>query len=161
MNVSVEQLGPCKKLLRVEVPVEKVNAAFDAVTTEFQKGAQLPGFRPGKAPKHLITRSYEGRIVEETKKKLIEESFRGAAQQEKLNIVTTLDLEEQQFGRNQALQFTATVEVAPDFVLPNYKGLAARRELTAATEADVDRALGERVVIGKPLAARRRDGVLS
>ncbi len=141
MNVSVEQLGPCKKLLRVEVPVEKVNAAFDAVTAEFQKAAQLPGFRPGKAPKHLITRSYEGRIVEETKKKLIEDSFRGAAQQEKLNIVTTLDLEEQQFGRNQALQFTATIEIAPDFVLPNYKGLAARRELTAATEADVDRAL--------------------
>lgn len=142
MNVSVENLGPCKKLLRVEVPVEKVNATFDAVTAEFQKAAQLPGFRPGKAPKHLITRSYEPRIVEETRKKLVEESFRAAAQQEKLNIVVTLDVEDQQFGRNQALQFTATVEVAPDFALPNYKGLAAKRELTVATEADVERALG-------------------
>ena len=142
MNVSVENLGPCKKLLRVEVPVEKVNATFDAVTAEFQKAAQLPGFRPGKAPKHLITRSYEPRIVEETRKKLIEESFRAAAQQEKLNIVVTLDVEDQQFGRNQALQFTATVEIAPDFALPNYKGLAAKRELTVATDADVDRALG-------------------
>jgi trigger factor len=142
VNVSVENLGPCKKLLRVEVPVEKVNATFDAVTAEFQKAAQLPGFRPGKAPKHLITRSYEPRIVEETRKKLIEESFRAAAQQEKLNIVVTLDVEDQQFGRNQALQFTATVEVAPDFALPNYKGIAAKRELTVATEADVDRALG-------------------
>jgi len=142
VNVSVENLGPCKKLLRVEVPVEKVNATFDAVTAEFQKAAQLPGFRPGKAPKHLITRSYEPRIVEETRKKLVEESFRAAAQQEKLNIVVTLDVEDQQFGRNQALQFTATVEVAPDFALPNYKGLAAKRELTVATEADVERALG-------------------
>jgi trigger factor len=124
------------------VPVEKVNATFDAVTAEFQKAAQLPGFRPGKAPKHLITRSYEPRIVEETRKKLVEESFRAAAQQEKLNIVVTLDVEDQQFGRNQALQFTATVEVAPDFALPNYKGLAAKRELTVATEADVERALG-------------------
>lgn len=141
MNVSVENLGPCKKLLRVEVPVEKVNEAFDAVTADFQKAAQLPGFRPGKAPKHLITRSYEPRIVEETRKKLIENSFREAAQQEKLNIVVTLDVEEQQFGRNQALQFTATVEVAPDFALPNYKGLPAKRELAVATDADVDRAL--------------------
>jgi trigger factor len=125
----------------VEVPVEKVNAAFDAVTRDFQKGAQLPGFRQGKAPKHLITRSYEARIVEESRKKLIEESFRGAAQQEKLNIIATLDIEDQQFGRNQSLQFTATVEVAPDFALPNYKGLTARRELTIATDADVARAL--------------------
>lgn len=121
--------------------MEKVNAAFDAVTRDFQKGAQLPGFRQGKAPKHLITRSYEARIVEESRKKLIEESFRGAAQQEKLNIIATLDIEDQQFGRNQSLQFTATVEVAPDFALPNYKGLAARRELTIATDADVARAL--------------------
>ncbi len=121
--------------------MEKVNAAFDAVTRDFQKGAQLPGFRQGKAPKHLITRSYEARIVEESRKKLIEESFRGAAQQEKLNIIATLDIEDQQFGRNQSLQFTATVEVAPDFALPNYKGLTARRELTIATDADVARAL--------------------
>jgi len=142
VNVSVENLGPCKKLLRVEVPVETVNAAFEDVAGQFQKAVQLPGFRQGKAPKHLILRSYEGRIVEEARKKLMEDSFRSAAQQEKLNIVVTLDVEEQQFGRGQSLQFTATVEVAPDFNTPNYKGLPANRELTVATDTDVDRALG-------------------
>lgn len=141
MNVSVEHLGPCKKLLRVEVPVETVNAAFDEVTGQYQKVAQLPGFRPGKAPKHLITRSFEGRIQEDARKKLLEESLRSAAQNEKLNIIVTLGVEEQQFGRNQALQFTATVELAPEFSLPSYKGLPAKRELVAATDADVDRAL--------------------
>jgi hypothetical protein len=34
MNVSAENLGPCKKLLRVEVPVEVVNATFDTITGE-------------------------------------------------------------------------------------------------------------------------------
>lgn len=142
MNVSVEHLGPCKKLLRVEVPVEKVNATFDDVAVQFQKAAQLPGFRPGKVPRHLILKSFEPKIVEEARKKLVEESFRAAAAQEKLSVVVTLDVEEQQFGRNQALQFTATVEVAPDFALPGYKGLAAKRELRVATDADVERALG-------------------
>lgn len=141
MNVSVEHLGPCKKLLRVEVPVETVNAAFDEVTGQFQKVAQLPGFRPGKAPKHLITRSFEGRINEEARKKLLEESLRNAANNEKLNVLVTLGVEEQQFGRNESLQFTATVEIAPEFATPNYKGLTAKRELVAATDADVDRAL--------------------
>jgi trigger factor len=126
----------------VEVPVEKVNAAFDDVAVQFQKAAQLPGFRPGKAPRHLIQKSYESNIREEARKKLVEGSFRDAAAQEKLEVVVTLNVEEQQFGRNQALQFTATVEVAPEFVLPSYKGLAAKRELRVATDADVDRALG-------------------
>lgn len=122
--------------------MEKVNAVFEEVSGQFQKAAQLPGFRPGKAPRHLILRSYEPKIVEEARKKLVQDAFRDAAQQEKLNIVVTLDVEEQQFGRNQSLQFTATVEVSPDFALPTYKGLAAKRELVVATDADVDRALG-------------------
>ena len=142
MNVSVENLGPCKKLLRVEVPVEKVNAVFDEVAGEFQKAVHLPGFRPGKAPRHLILRSYEPKIEEEARKKLVQDSFRDAARQENLSVVVTLGVEEQQFGRNQSLQFTATVEVAPAFTLPTYKGIAAKRELTVATDADVERALG-------------------
>ena len=99
MNVSVETLGPCKKLLRVEVPVEKVNAAFDELTGTFQKQAQLPGFRPGKAPKHLIVKSYEGRINEEARKKLFEDSYRQAAADQKLRVIVTIDVEEQSFGR--------------------------------------------------------------
>ncbi len=142
VNVSVEQLGPCKKLLRVEVTADKVNAIFDEVTGQFQKAVQLPGFRPGKAPKHLITRSHEPRIMEEARKKVVDEAFRTAVQQEKLRVVVTLDVEEQQFGRNQAAQFTATVEVEPEFELPNFKGLAVRRELAVATDSDVERALG-------------------
>ncbi len=141
VNVSVESLGPCKKLLRVEVPVEKVNAVFDEITGQFQKGAQLPGFRPGKAPKHLISRTYEGRIVEESRKKLFNDSYSAAAKQENLRVVVTLDIEEQQFGRGQEMKFTVTLETAPDFTLPAYKGLKAQRQLAVASDADVDRAL--------------------
>lgn len=141
MNVSVENLGACKRLLRIEVPVERVNAVFDEVTGQFQKAAQLPGFRPGKAPRHLILRSFEGRIVEEARRKLIEDSYREAARQQNLRVVVTQNVEEQQFGRDLPLQFTVNLEAAPDFELPNYKGLAARRELAVATDGDVDRAL--------------------
>ena len=142
MNVSVETLGPCKKLLRVEVPVEKVNAAFDELTGAFQKQAQLPGFRPGKAPKHLIVKSYEGRINEETRKKLFEESYRQATADQKLRVIVTIDVEEQSFGRGVPFGYTVTLEHAPEFDLPNYQGLAANRETTLASDADVDRAVG-------------------
>ena len=142
MNVSVEPLGPCKKLLRVEVPVEKVNAAFDELTALFQKQAQLPGFRPGKAPKHIVVKSYEGRINEETRKKLFEDSYRQAANDQKLRVIVTIDVEEQSFGRGVPFGYTVTLEHAPEFEVPSYKGLAAKRETTLATDADVDRALG-------------------
>jgi len=141
MNVSAENLGPCKKLLRVEVPVEVVNATFDTITGEFQKQAQIPGFRPGKAPKHLVVKAYEGRIDEEVRKKLFNESYTEATKQEKLRVVATLNVEELTFGRGMPFSFTATLEHTPDFGIPTYKGLKAQRPVTQPTDADAERAL--------------------
>ena len=70
MNVSVENLAPCKKLVRVEVEVQQVDQTFDSITKDFQKQASLPGFRPGKAPRDMVLRKYEKDITDEVKRKL-------------------------------------------------------------------------------------------
>ena len=141
MNVSVENLAPCKKLVRVELDAAAVNAAFDAITKDYQKQAALPGFRPGKAPRDMVVKKYDEEIKEEARRKLIGDSYRKAIEEQKLNVVGHPDIEEVQFGRGQALQFTATVETAPEFQLPEYKGLPATLEMKSVTDADVDRAL--------------------
>jgi len=141
VNVSVENLGPCKKLLRIEVPVERVTKAFDEVTGRYVRNAQLPGFRPGKAPRHLVSKNFESRIQQDTKEHLFQESYREAAEGQKLRVITTLGMEEQSFGRGQPFGFTVTLEHAPEFELPEYKGIPARREVAVVTDADVDRAL--------------------
>ena len=141
MNVSIENLAPCKKLVRVELDATAVDAAFDAVTKDYQKQAALPGFRPGKAPLPMVAKKYEAEIKDEAKRKLIGDNYRKAIEDKKLQIVGYPDIEEVQFGRGQALQFTATVETAPEFQLPVYKGLSATLETKSVTDADVDKAL--------------------
>ena len=141
MNVSVENLAPCKKLVRVELDVAAVDAAFAAVTKDIQKQANLPGFRPGKAPRAMVEKKYDAEIKDETKRKLIGEAYRQAIAEQKISVVGHPDIEEVQFSRGQTLQFTATVETAPEFQLPEYKGLPATLETKSVTDADVDKAL--------------------
>ena len=141
MNITVENLAPCKKLLRVEVDAKAVDEAFDAVTKDFQKQASLPGFRPGKAPRDLVLKKYEADIKDEVKRKLIGDSYRKALEEKKIAVIGYPDIEEIQFGRGQTLQFAATIETAPEFQLPEYKGLPAKRETKSVTEADVERAI--------------------
>jgi len=62
VNVSVENLAPCKKLVRVELDSAAVDAAFEAITKDYQKQASLPGFRPGKAPRAMVAKKYEAEI---------------------------------------------------------------------------------------------------
>jgi trigger factor len=141
VNVSVENLAPCKKLVRVELDATAVNTAFDAVTKDYQKQAALPGFRPGKAPLPMVVKKYDAEIKDEAKRKLIGDAYRKAIDEQKLQVVGYPDIEEVQFGRGQSLQFTATIETAPDFQLPEYKGLPATLETKSVTDADVERAL--------------------
>ena len=141
VNITVENLAPCKKLVRVELDVTAVDAAFDAVTKDYQKQASLPGFRPGKAPRDAVVKKYGTEIKEEVKRKLIGDGYRQAIEDKKLQVVGYPDIEEIQFGRGQVLQFAATVETAPEFELPEYKGLPASVEAKTTTDADVERAL--------------------
>jgi trigger factor len=141
VNVTVENLAPCKKLVRIEVESKDVDAAFDEMLKNFQKQASLPGFRPGKAPRDMIAKRYEKDIHDEVKKKLIPDAYRKAVDEKKLDVVGYPDIEEIQFGRGQALQFAATVETAPEFQLPEYAGLPVKRETAGVTDADVERAI--------------------
>ena len=141
MNVTVENLAPCKKLVRFEVDAKAVDEAFEAVAKDFQRHAALPGFRSGKAPRDMVLKKYEKDIEEKVKRKLISETYRQGLKEQKLSVVGYPDVEEIQFGRGQALQFAATIETAPEFELPEYRGLPAKREMTTVSEADIDRAL--------------------
>jgi trigger factor len=141
VNVTLENLAPCKKLMRVEVESQKVDETFDTVAKEFQKEANLPGFRPGKAPREMVLRKYGKDIEVEAKRKLISEAYKKAVDEQNLDVLGYPDIEEIQFGRGQALQFAATIETAPEFELPEYKGIPVKREARTVTEEDVGRAL--------------------
>ena len=43
VNVTVQSLAPCKKLMRVEIEAQKVDETFEAVTKNFRREAKLPG----------------------------------------------------------------------------------------------------------------------
>ena len=141
MNITVENLAPCKKLVRVELDAKSVDEVFETITKDIQKQASLPGFRPGKAPRAMVVKKYDAEIKEEAKRKLIGDNYKKALEEKKIQAIGYPDIEEIQFGRGQDLQFAATIETAPEFELPDYTKLPATRETKSVTEADVDRAI--------------------
>jgi trigger factor len=142
VNVTIENLAPCRKVLKVAVDAKAVDEAFEVMTTEFQRGVKLPGFRPGKVPREIISRNYAKDLESEVRRKIINDSYKKALQEHKLHVVGSPDVKEGNFIRNEEFKFDITVETAPDFELPEYRGLQVRKEIRTVNEADVDRALG-------------------
>ena len=141
MEVTITDLSPCKKQLRIEIDAEAVNAKFDSVAKDFRRHAHLPGFRPGKAPLANVMRSYGDKIGEEAKRTLMSDSYAKALKENGLRPVIMPEVEELQFGHGKPFQYLATLEVTPAFELPEYNGLEVEKERRTVTGVDIDKAL--------------------
>ena len=141
MNVTIDNLGPCKKLIKIELDVEKVNSEFDKATRSYRRQANIPGFRKGKAPLDVVVKQYAEGIEKEVKRQLISSAYESAVKEHKLRIIGYPDIEEIQFARGQEMIFGATVETSPDFEIPEYKDMSVTVEKRSVTDDDVTRAM--------------------
>ena len=142
MEVTITDLSPCKKQLRIEIDAETVNAKFDAVAKDFRRHAHLPGFRQGKAPLANVMRSYGDKIGEEAKRTLMSDSYAKALKENELRPVIMPEVEELQFGHGKPFQYLATLEVTPAFEMPEYIGIEVEKERRSVNDADIAKALG-------------------
>lgn len=141
MNVKVENAGPCRKTLRIEVAADQVTAEYEKVLALYAQSARIPGFRPGKAPRDLVKRRYAKEIEEEIKERLIPDGYHAALQQEKLDPVAILGVHDVVFNLGQPMTFSVTLDIPPDFTLPAYKGMAVEGKKVEVADKDVDEAL--------------------
>jgi trigger factor len=141
VNVTIESLAPCRKLLKVDVDAKTVEDTFETVTTALQREVKLPGFRPGKVPRDIVLRNFGRDLENEVRRRIVSDSYKKALNDHKLHVVGAPDVKEGALSRGQNFTVDITVETAPEFELPEYKGLPAKKEVRAVSDADVDRAL--------------------
>jgi trigger factor len=133
INVSLTDISPSQKKLRVEVPESRVARELDKKYRDLAKKAKIKGFRPGKVPLNII-KSYYGKAIEqEVSSQFIQETFGDALKEADLKPLTQADVSETHFEESGAFSYTAMVDVCPPFELPQYKELKIFRP-----ETDVD-----------------------
>lgn len=141
MNVVIEEAGTCRKKLKIEWPAERVDQDYQATLAQYAKLAKIKGFRPGKAPVKIVEKQYSKDILGDVKDRLIPEGYQAAIKEHGLNVVQVLDLEEPTVAANQPMIFSITVEVAPEFDLPEYKDIKLTRESVEPADEQVDEAI--------------------
>lgn len=80
MKTSVQVVSEIEVLIEVEVPSDKVKKELDRQLGHFSKRARVRGFRPGKAPKSMVRKTFAQEIASETTRKLINDSFSNAVE---------------------------------------------------------------------------------
>ena len=138
MNVQLNSASATRKSLVVTLDASEVDAEHQAVVGEIAKFARLPGFRPGKAPTAMITKRFAKEIADDFKQKVVAKAYRSALEKEKLDVLNVVNVEEGTITHGTSATVTITLDVRPEFQLPDYGNLATEIAPTDATDAEVD-----------------------
>ncbi|MHC4214925.1 MAG: trigger factor, partial [Planctomycetota bacterium] len=142
-TVTIEEAGPCRKKIIVEVAEEQVNKATDEQYDSLQKEAVVPGFRKGRAPRRLLEKRFGKETAEQVKLKLLAEASESAIKDNELDILQEpdIDYEKIELPESGPLKFEFEIEVRPEFDLPELEGIAVNKTKLEVSNEQVEREL--------------------
>ncbi len=157
--LSIEDVGPCRKQLRVEVPAPAVEAEMRRVVDEFRRRARLPGFRKGRVPAEVVMARFGEEIEREVVDRLLPRYWRQAEAESELDPLLPPSVEEVDLQPGAPLTFVASVETRPEiqlgeiqkFELPAIRAEPSKEEVDSALE-DLRRDLAAWVPAERPAA---------
>lgn len=146
MKVELQELNEVEKILRIEVPSEKVREIVEEVTNQVRKKAKIKGFREGRVPLYLLKRFFREEIHEKSVEKIIQSTLNQAIKETKVEPLLRPRIEE--FGElkeGEPFIYSVLVEIRPSFELKreDYIGIEVEGEPDTVEEEEVNRMLEE------------------
>ena len=138
MGSTFEKISSNKVKLSFVVSAEDFNAALKKAYTKTAGRFNIPGFRRGKAPMHVIEMHYgAGVFFEEAFDEIFPTVYSEAIREHNVEPVDRPELDVTQIEKGQDLIFSCEVFVRPEVTLGNYKELEAEKTVAEVTEDDV------------------------
>lgn len=139
MDLTVTDHQNCKKELQIKIPSETVLARTEALITDMARTVNIAGFRPGRVPRSVIKSRFRKELRDQVVRDLLPELLADAIEEADLKVVGSPSLEQIDFGNDESLSVTLSVEVAPEITLAGYKNLQLKKQLPKVTDELVDK----------------------
>ena len=144
MSVKVEKTENKNEVkLSFEIEAAKFEEAMKKVYVKTAKYFTIPGFRKGKAPMAIVERTYGSSIFyEDTFNELVPEIYDEAIKENKIEAVSTPQIDISQMEKGKDLKFTAIVQIKPEVKLGKYKGIELKKIEYTVSDKDIEHELG-------------------
>ena len=138
--VTIEDAGPCKKKVIIEIPREKIEKAADSQFEELRRDAIVPGFRKGRAPRRLLEKRFGKEANDAIKAKLLADASQSALVDNELKTLGEPDInvDEIELPDEGPMKFDFVVEVRPEFELPELEGIPITKKNLEVTDEQID-----------------------
>ncbi len=121
--VNVDKISASQRELEVTIDAEQAKKIKDRIVKFLHSKVQYPGFRKGKAPLSLFIKKYNNLIEEEFNKAVVQETFKEALEQAKIEYLGDKNDLEINKAEDGSVVYIVTIETHPEFELKDYKNL--------------------------------------
>lgn len=143
MKVEIKNVSPCRVKLIVKAEPAEIHKDYESVIQGYVQKASVRGFRLGKAPRAVIEREYHQEIDRDIRQQLVSVFSRRAVEEQKLALVSMVDVADILFSSETGVSFVLTCDVAPEFKLPKYQKIPLKIVDPTVDNADVEERLGQ------------------
>ena len=143
MKTDVEELGPTRVKLTIEVPFEELQPSLDKAYREVARQVRVPGFRPGRVPPRIIDQRFgRGIVLEQAVNDALPELYGKALEEGDVLALGQPEVEITKLDDGKELEFTAEVDIRPKFEIPDLDDLAVTVDNAEVSPDDVEEYLG-------------------
>lgn len=139
MQSQKEQLSPTTIKLTVTADKAELDAVKQRVLSQLGAKVKVPGFRPGKAPQHLIEKQLDQPTLQtEFLERAVNDLYVEAVQKDDLRPVVQPEISITKFVPYTTLEFTAQVDAVGEIKLADYKKIKLELQKPEVTAAEVN-----------------------
>jgi len=139
VKTDVEELGPTRVKLTIEVPFDELKPSLDKAYREVGRQVRVPGFRPGKVPPRIIDqRIGRAPVLEQAVNDALPGLYSKALEEGDVLALGQPEVEITKLDDGKELEFTAEVDVRPKFEIPELEGMAVTVDKAEVSPDDVE-----------------------
>lgn len=142
MQIDVTPVDASSSKLIISLTREEVDGAIDATYRRLSGRMKIKGFRPGKAPRQMVLRTYgEEDFYSEATGEALRRYYPQALRESGLNAVDSGHLDGDEHAHiepGKPFAFKALVPIMPELALPDYGEIRIPAPPVVVTQGDVD-----------------------
>lgn len=122
MEIKVEKQPKSTYKITVKIPSIEVKKSYEEILAEVIKGAEVPGFRKGSAPKELVLEKTDvSKLYGEVVNDILQKFYPQALKEKSITPISNPKVEIKEFDLEKDFEFIATVAVKPEVKIKEFK----------------------------------------
>jgi trigger factor len=138
MEFKVNKVDDVKQEVEIEITYADLAPFFEKAYKKFQKKAEIPGFRKGKAPLSILKRMYGDMIEQGSLEDVANDLYKKYLDDNHVHPLGEAALVDMDYEQKSLFKFKVKYEVKPELNLADYKGIEVTKTLHRIDEKTID-----------------------